>query len=345
MSEALPPSPPSTPKKSLTEVFNRFAADAVERFPHIKGQLLILELNEYRAYGNSEVDTKKTGLTKETALDYLSNHEVTEAMGKDKNLSSLAMRDPKHNINVIFMNEAVPEAERKNISKETEQHLLFVLDHELAHCSIKDGFARATSSRDYSILLAESVADAYALIRHYQRFGVDNDSKDKYVSPGGRADNFILGGDSMHFTSFILDAIAKRKHVIDFDKLDAKQTADLARRFALEYMPPKKVLDDLTWEFSAIRSAFKKNLSGGVQALIEKTLDPASDYYTFKLASLWLKPFMEDRTFSDGSPIKLSKEYLDDAAVKVKARQEKFEKEDILFDMPIKKAEPPKFAA
>jgi hypothetical protein len=345
-SEALPPSP-STPKKSLSEIFNKFAADAVERFPQLKGQLLVADMNERKVYGHNEIDTKKTGLTPETAREYLRDHEITREMAKDKNMSSLAMRDPKQKVNVIFINDGVSKTEVDNVSKETEEHLLFVLRHELAHCGIKDGFAMASSPRDYAILLAESVADAYALLCHYQSFGVDNDSRDKYVSPGARADNFILGGDSTHFTSFVLDAIVKRKHLIDFDKLTPQQTQDLARRFALEYMPPKRVVEDLAWTFSALRSEFRKNPNNGVKALIEKALDPANDYYTFKMASMWVKPFLEDRTFMDGKPVTLPKEYLDNAAAKLKERDAKFEKEDILFNMPIKpqKAQPPKFAA
>jgi hypothetical protein len=349
MSEASPPSPSSPKKetKSLTEIFNKFAADAVERFPQLKGQLLVADMNERKSYGHNEIDQKKTGLTPETAREYLRDHQITKAMEKDKNMSSLAMRDDRQKVNIIFINDAVAGAEAANVSKATEEHLLFVLDHELAHCGVKDGFARAAGPRDYAILLAESVTDAYALIRHYQRFGVDNDSHDKYVSPGARADNFVMWGDSTHFTSFVLDAVAKRKHLIDFDKLTPEQTADLARRFALEFMPPKRVVEDLAWTFSAIKTEFKKDPNSGVKALVDKALDPASDYYTFKMASMWLKPLLDDRTFMDGKPVGLPKDYLDNAAAKLKERTEKFEKEDILFGMPIKPQakQPPKFAA
>ena len=336
--------PPKKDKKSLTEIFNHFAADAVDRFPQIKGQLLILDMNEHRAHGNKDIDTKKTGLTKETALDYLSNHPFTEQMEKDKSMSSLAMRDPQRNVNVIFINDSVDKSERGDVTDKTEQHLLFVLDHELAHCAIKDGFSRIAAANDpYSTLLAESVADAYALIRHYQRFGINSAASNKYVSPAGRADGFILGGDLGHFTSFMLDEISKRKYQIDFDKLDPQQTAELARRFALEYIPPRKVLEDISWAFQPVRNEFRKNPSNGVKILIEKTLDPKSDYSTFKFGSMWLKGFLDGRVLPDGKPINLPKEYLDDAAKKLKERELKFAKEDILFNMPIVPQQPPAY--
>jgi hypothetical protein len=338
------PTPPSGPKKqgkSLTEIFNKFAADAVERFPHLKGQLLVVDMNEMKAHGNSEIDFKKTGLTPQTALDYISEHPITNEMLKDKNMSSLATFDPKRNLSLVYINDSVPKDQRKNVSKEDEEHLLFVLDHELAHCALKDGFARATSSRDYAILLGESVADAYALIRYYQRYGADSDSKNKYVSPAARADNFMLWGDSTHFTSFVLDAIAQRKHLIDFDKLTPQQTADLARRFALQYMPPKRVVEDIAADFAPVRSAFRKNPNDGVKALIEKTLADGADYYTFKFGSLWLKGFLDEGKFPDGKPLQLPKSYLDDVKVKLAAREAKFAKEDILFNMPIVPPKPP----
>jgi len=335
MSEALPqPESPKHKPKSLSEIFNEFSAEAVVRFPHLKGQLLVINMDEHKAYGNKDIDTKKTGLTPDTALDYVSNHPITKAMEKDKGMSSAATRDDKRNLSLVFMNESVDPKERAAVSLQTEQHLLFVMDHELAHCAIKDGFSKnVTSSRDYNILLGESVADAYAMIRHYQRYGVDSQSQNKYVSPAGRADGFILFGDTTHFTSFVLDAINKRKNEIDFDKLDPQQTADLARRFALAYMPPKRVVEDLSWDFGPIRNEFSKNLNGGVKALIEKTL-AADDYYTFKFGSLWLNGFLEHRTLPDGRPINLPKEYLDDAAKKLKEREIRFAKEDILFNMP-----------
>lgn len=344
-----PPSP-STPKKSLSEIFNKFAADAVERFPQLKGRFLIADMNERKAYGHKDLDAKKTGLNAETAREYLRDHPVTQEMTKNKGASSCALQDPKQNVSVIFINEDLPPEQTQNVSKEAEKHLLFVLDHELAHCGIKDGFGRASSPRDYRILLGESVADAFALIRHYQRYGVDSNADNKYIGPAARADNFVMWGDSTHFTSFVLDAIAKRKHEIDFDKLTVEQTSELARRFALQYMPPERVVQDLQFTFEPIRRQFasrapdgsiKRDPDGAIKMLIEKALDPKSDYYTFKMASMWVKPFLEERKHMDGKPLNLPKDYLDNAQVQMKERDAKFAKEDILFNMPLKPQQKP----
>lgn len=325
---------PAPKGRSLSEIFNEFAHDAVARFPHLKGQILIVDMDEKKVYAES-VDKQKTGLAREDVPDYISNHQLYKEMERNKAMSSAATRDEKRNLMLVFMNESVSPAERAGVSKETEQHLLYVMDHELAHNAIKDGASRdVQSAYDYNILLGESVADAYAQIRHYQRYGVDEYAHNKYVSPGGRAENFILSGDSVHFTSFVLEAINKQKDKIDFDKLTPQQTADLARRFALEYMPPKRVVEDLSWSFAPVRNAFRKNMAEGVKVLADKTLDPNADYYTFKFGSLWLKGLLETRTFPDGRPINLSKQYLDDIETKLAAREARFEKEGVLFGIP-----------
>ncbi len=299
-------------------------------------------MDEKKIYAK-DIDKQKTGLDKQTAVDYISNHPLTKAMEQDKGMSSAATRDDKHNLKLVFMNESVAPAERDNLSKETEQHLLYVMDHELAHTAIKDGFSKdVKSAYDYNILLGESVADAYAQIRHYQRFGVDDYAHNKYVSPAGRAENFVLGGDSVHFTSFVLDAINKQKDKIDFAALTPQQTADLARRFALEYMPPKRVVQDLAYDFAPVRNAFRRSMDDGFKALVDKTLDPKADYYTFKFGSLWLSGMLETGKHPDGRPINLPKQYLDDVKVKLTAREAKFEKDGLLFDMPtVGKPKPP----
>ncbi len=333
---------PAPKGRSLSEIFNEFAHDAVARFPHLKGQILIVDMDEKKVYAES-VDKQKTGLAREDVPDYISNHQLYKEMERNKAMSSAATRDEKRNLMLVFMNESVSPAERAGVSKETEQHLLYVMDHELAHNAIKDGASRdVQSAYDYNILLGESVADAYAQIRHYQRYGVDEYAHNKYVSPGGRAENFILSGDSVHFTSFVLEAINKQKDKIDFDKLTPQQTADLARRFALEYMPPKRVVQDISFAFAPIRNIFRFNKEEGVKALVSKALDPKADYYTFKFASLWLKDMLATGTYPDGRPIQLPRQYLDDVVAKLKTRTEKFENDGLLFDMPIvQKPKPP----
>lgn len=330
----VPPPENPRPGKSLREIFNQFAADADHMFPHLKGQIVLLDMNEHRAYGYKNVDEKKTGLTPEGVLNYLQEHNITQAMEKDPNESSCALYDPQVRLNTVFINDRFSKEDVAALPLDKEKHLLMVLDHELAHCAIKNG--RSTDNSSYGVLLGETVADAYALIRHYQRFGVESDYGDKYVDPASRAYNFIIGEDTLHFTSFVLAEIIRRKHEIDFDKLTPQQTVELARRFAFDNLPAQPVVTELYREFRDVRDTWRRNWNNGVKALVEKTLDPKSDYFTFRLGSLWLSRLLQERKFPDGTPIKLSAEYLDDAARRLKERELQLAKEDILFNTPIK---------
>lgn len=338
MTNVTPPSDSNPKKQTLREVFNKFAADAADRFPQLNGKLLVLDMNEHKIHGLNHLDEKKTKLTKESAVDYLSNHPITREMEVNKHASPCTIYDERKGVHVIFMNDPVKESERDNVKPATEQNLLFILDHELGHCAIRNGFGRDQSP--YSALLAETVADAYALIRHYQRFGTDSPYANKYVDPSARAENFILGGDAEHFTSFTLAEIIKRKDEIDFNSLSPQETADLARRFALEFMPPAPAVEDMFREMNDVRKAFAVNFNGGVKALVEKALDPKTDYFTFKLGYMWLHKYLDKGALPDGSPLKLPKEYVDDAKKRLKEREMKFAQESILFNVPKKPAAP-----
>ena len=326
--------PPQKQKKSLRDIFNHFSAEAVERFPDLKGRLLILDMNEYRAYGCDAIDHEKTGLTPDTAHGYLGNHSITQEMRENKNKSSCAGGDPARNLNMIFINDRIDEKELNNVSEKTEKEMLLTLDHELAHRAIANG---NDQNNLYTDVIAESIADAYALIRHYQRFGVDSDYHDLAYNPVRRTRNMVWNDDKDHFTSFVLDEIIKRRHLIDFDRLDPAQTASLAWRFAMEYAPAAPVVERIHRVYEPLREAYKASTEANdlLKVLTDVVLNPENGYYTFKAGSQWLMYFLETRTFFNGEPINLPAEYLDDALKKLKEREFKFAQEDILFNMPI----------
>jgi hypothetical protein len=291
---------PQEQKKPLKEIFEQFTTDAAERFPHLKGRLLIADTNEYHCYGAVEIDTEKTGLTKETAPSYLKN------TNNPNEYASYTHYDSTRGLHSIFFKEEIDGAEFNGVSKKTEKHIMYVLDHELAHFAIPDG-----RSEENNGVIAESIADAYALIRHFQRFGADSEHYDRYVDPSVRASRFIMHHDKRHLTSFVLDEIIKKKDLIDFNRLDHEKTVDLAWRVATNYVP------------------------SAVKVMADITLDTKSDYYTFKLGAIWLRGFLKgDIAIRDGSP-EPSKEFMNDVSKKLKEREFKLAQEDILFNMPV----------
>ncbi len=320
--------------KSLADIFNAFVEDVDTRFTELKGRFVLWDMNTFDVYGAQYLDQKRTGLSEQTAYKYLSKQQVVEEMDEDEKLTSESVENKKRGLHVIYLNNRVPSREFNRVAKKNEMSLLLTLDHELGHC-VLDGAHNATGKLDSGIY-AESIADAFALIRHYQRFGVNSGYHDKYTSPFIRAHNMIFSSDDYHFTAFVLDEIVKRRHEIDFDKLTLKQTADLARLFTAEYMPPLKIVQDMYEAFKPVRAlAGRADATAAVKKLVDITLDPASDYYTVKLGVLWLDHFLKHPKIPDDKTIKIPADEMKKIGEKVAARARRLESEKILMNIPL----------
>lgn len=320
--------------KSLCDIFNAFADDVNTRFDEIKGRFLLWDMNTFDVYGAQYLDTKRTGLSDATAFDYLSRQQVVQEMDEDETMSSESAQNSRRGLKIIYLNNRVAEDEFNRVSKKTEMSLLLTLDHELGHC-VLDGAHNHTGKLDRGIY-AESIADAFALIRHYQRFGVNSGYQDKYTSPFMRAHNMIFSSDDYHFTAFVLDEIVKSRHQIDFQKMTLKQTADLARLFTAEYMPPLKIVQDLYEAFKPVRMQARANPTKAVKTLVNMTLNPESDYYVVKLGALWLRHFLEKPEMPNGAQVKLTAEDIAHTKKLVAAREKELDQQRVLFNMPRK---------
>lgn len=332
---ALPVTEPQ--KESLKDIFQSFYKDAVTRFPSLAGLLLIADINQVNAYGAKEIDHRKTGMPTDAAFEYLNNHPITNQLHKNEKESSCASYDPDRNLRLIFINDRFDRKEWNNVSETSKKNLLLVLDHELAHLAIADGCPLDTLS---SRVISESIADAYALIRHYQRFGADSNHEHEFINPWERGNYFIQNQDNAHFTTFVLDEIIRRKHLIDFNGLSPHHTASLAWHFAMAYAPPGPVVAVLSNAFNKVNGAYKSSVEEGRRAWAEVTLDPENGYYTFKFGSRMLRDFLDDKVDNNGEGIRLRGEYWDDVRRRLKEREFKFAQEDILFNTPRVVADP-----
>jgi hypothetical protein len=280
--------------KSLSDVFNYFGRETAERYPDMEGRFVIMDVKRRMAYGVDELDLKKIGLTQSQVLNYLDNHSITTGLSKYGG-SSRAFRDRTSGLNIIFFNERVNETA---FNGKEIRGLMHVLDHERGHLCIEDGYyekAGAPGER-----LGECVADASALMSHYQRFGTGRECVDKYVSPFSRASSLIFDGDASHFTSFVLKEIIKCRHAIDFANLDPEKTDSIARQFARQYMPPIETVRELQAAFKNVRVVWpdsmrteKARAEEALRRLIEVTLDPKSSYAVFRTGNIWLQKYLE----------------------------------------------------
>lgn len=126
----------------------------------------------------------------------------------------------------------------------------FTFDHELGHL--------LTSSEDLDALdmrRKESIADAFALIRRFQRYGSNaDDVADLTVF---RSLEAIIKGSSSHFTSLVTAQILKDRDIVDFLTLSPEETWQMAYDYAQKYAPDFKdaraILDEITRDFRNLK--------------------------------------------------------------------------------------------
>jgi hypothetical protein len=99
----------------------------------------------------------------------------------------------------------------------------FIFDHEAGHLLCEKGLGNDAN-------LAESVADAYATIRHIQRFGRDSAAIQRLLDK--RAVGLTLCGAGDHFTGSVVEKIIADSLTVDFAALTPAETVERAQRYA-----------------------------------------------------------------------------------------------------------------
>lgn len=314
--------------KSLSDIFNSFAGEAARLFPAIKGRLLVSDTNEKKTYGRQELNLQKAGYLPKLVDAYLKKNT------NPKTAETSADYDNSLNLYHIVYNEPVAPAERKAVPAKTEKEILFTLDHELGHIVIKYP-AVAGENEQYKVALGESIADAFAAIRHYQRYGMDSDYQASIMDPWARAAALALQEDAVHFTTVMHQEIIRLKGQIDYAALTPQQTIELARRFATEYTPPSSVVNRLMTKLKPVRQAYNEDPDSDkwLRILASITLSPKTDSYTFRICKLVLEGYLDGRTDAYGVSAPVRGNDWDDVRKKLKEAEIKHAKDGILFNL------------
>lgn len=322
------PHPQPREKITLSEIFNAYASQTVRDFPELKGRFVILDVEKNVFHG--KIDLEKTGFSSiaEASL-YLGKH--AENSKKTKLPETLA--NPKYGIRPIFYNNPDDFRLFGGKSSPEEWNVVGILDHELGHLLVPNGVAADTtlSSKNF----AECTADAYALIRHAQRYG-DMTKVADYVR-WKRSYDMINTGETVHFTAYVIDALVEHKDKIDFKAMTPDQTRTLAWRFAAKYAPPTPVLNTLTLAFAPFRRALKENgkdFEASLKTLADITLKGVPKSHVFKTGKKILDKFLYDYMRYDGKAVELKGSYWDNVREQLKTQEFLLEQEGILAGIP-----------
>jgi hypothetical protein len=151
--------------------------------------------------------------------------------------------------------------------------------------------------------LAENTADAYAVIRHIQRFPGEKTS----VSYAGwkRAVQFILAGQTSHLTTFTVDRILIDRETAGFLSLPPHVTAAIAKDYARQNTRDEEKLGKLARAFRCARD--KKLTENTFLRIAAVTLKAPAESDTFYLgARVLLEPLGKgSKVIYDGRTVSL----------------------------------------
>jgi hypothetical protein len=319
------PLPTNDTHFSLTEIFNAEVRKAVRDFPELNGKFLLIDTESKHVHSSIDPDVTRVRSARDMDGIIAKVAQDSRKMG-----SSLAMKMDNVNLDIMAYTP-LPFKLFTGQNDPNEMEAMAVFDHELGHLVVRGGYY----SEDPCF--RECAADSFAVLRHLQRYG----EKSEAIERAGwrRAFDFVMSGDAGHFTTLVIDEIKsiKDKDRLNIAAMTPEQTARLAMRVALEHTPHPDVTDAVAASFSPVRAMMQKtgNLERGMEMLAEIALANDSAYYTYKIASRVLKPFLEGKVtgtdpnaFKDGRWANIRR--------RMGERQKQFESEGILFGMPTK---------
>ena len=154
--------------------------------------------------------------------------------------------------------------------------VIYNLDHEIGHHILKGGYPSGSFWSAYQF--AESVSDAYATLRHIQRFGKNTDHLGGYGE--SRAFLIVLNPDIAHYTTDTIQRAFQIAEETDISKLSLRETAALAEKITDECRINDEMIEKLYTAFQPVYAAVKKNI-GGVPDILVKLYGRDKEAYEF----------------------------------------------------------------
>lgn len=267
--------PQSHETVSLNALLSTFVREAEKAFPDIRGQLVLYNVRRGDYHVSPAFNAAARGFRSRSKFEhYIANHEVAQAARQKKDtIAAYAVRETKPKLSLIMFNEKVQNKELHKLSPKRAQELLATLDHELAHLVIKDAYNEENDR--HGNYVEEHVAEAYAQLMHYKRFGTDG----HYANGSGTLDlarSFVFQQSDMqsHFYYPTIKQIVACRNMINFSALKPADLADLARRFAIKNTPSNAQMQDIDEAFAATRKAYRSGgLAAGMRALAKLAHD------------------------------------------------------------------------
>ena len=151
-----------------------------------------------------------------------------------------------------------------------------IFDHELGHLLTEDGFKA-------NRLKAETSADAFAAIRHFQRFG-DRADDLLAASSAMRAMGFFCGAPG-HVTTPVIDHIRMDARSLDFNAWSPAETVIAAEIWAAKFNPRPREWSEANRIYRPVIEDFRKGEGLDVIRIAETMLQQPTESLAFRLGA------------------------------------------------------------
>lgn len=234
-------------QQTLAEIFHDSAKAAKETFPdRLKNFVVLLDTQDTPVYASPEIAaylTRSVNIVKRAVAEVGNTLKSRNAIGIAYPYYHLGKGDKYAKL--IGLRSA-PDG--MNYPRSTpEMRALYVLDHEIGHHVVKNGLGSGFH-------LGESAADAFATLRHIQRFGRETD----FFKFSAKATSIVLGTSPIHYTSNVFERVRQMSEEMDIASLSLAETAELAAQVAQENHYDYKTMDRLKRAFQGASTVYFK---------------------------------------------------------------------------------------
>lgn len=252
-------------QSSLSHIFNESARQAHEAFPLQFKAMVIFSTSadaplyvspEFAEHLSKNIDTVREAI-RQTKKDM-------------KSLNAVGIASPYFPVGgqvaqMIALEDSPPGVFTAGYTQ--EMRAVYVFDHELGHHVVKNG-------RGNGRHLGEAAADAFASLRHVQRYGADTEFFDSL----NKAAMVVLGQSTIHYTNDTMTRVRQLAQEQDLSKLSLQETAQLADRIALETHLDVRKLDKLEKAFAGAAKTYQQEL-GSKLDIVHKIYGQDGDAY------------------------------------------------------------------
>ncbi|MFH1159002.1 MAG: hypothetical protein V1721_09040, partial [Pseudomonadota bacterium] len=279
-------------------IFSETAAAAHEAFPEeLKNLVVLTTSSELPAYiapeiaahlANNVADVR--AVTK-AVIDHVRRH----------NAAGYTLRIPLAGVDVklIALGETTEDIYTPLYTK--EMVLTANSDHEIiGHLAVKNGHSSLGPAH-----LSECAANAYAALRHIQRFGKETEFFERF----NFADHVVLGFSPIHYTDPVVERVKQLAAETNISALSLRETAELAGKIALECRLSDETLKKIRTAFLPVAEAYNKTEridDAVLRKCIEVMRQHTGDSDIYKAGKRFLsrpdiKEYLEDKARTDSS--------------------------------------------